>query len=381
MKKVIYTRFSNERSRAFSIRTAILEDENGQRFVRKSACWTEGEKHLARMVPLQDTLDELYRPCGLCCNRCHEEDGAVWFEYLTAETLEECLDRLLAEGKTEEARAKLIDYLDRVQKIVSREPFTVTPAFTKVFGSFTETGSFLSAPVTNIDMVCQNVMLTETPTLLDHEWSFPFPVPAPYVLFRILHYYLETLDSRRKLGDGLYERYGITEPLKKQFLRMERCFQRYMRGGVTPLGELYRDLGAGTAVVQALPPGSLQVYFSYGTGYREEDSARIPIKDREVRGSVGIPEGCTAVRVDPGDEPCTVKIRQLSFDDKKADLSHAKIPAGVRMGNDIRIRKADPGIFDIPVPSGAKRLRVHMEILPKSEGSILPFHRKERKSE
>ena len=376
MKEVIYTRFSNERRPAFAIRTTILEDETGQRFVKKSACAVEGREHLLRMPALQERLDEEYRPHALCCNRCHEENGEIWFECLQAETLEECLDRLLAGGRVSEARQMLTDYLDRVQKIVQARPFSATPAFTKVFGTFEEKGSFTSAEVTNIDMVCQNVMLTGTPTLLDYEWSFSFPIPGTYVLFRILHYYLETLETRKVLDSGLYERYGITEPLRKQFLRMERSFQRYIQGGTAALRDLFVDLSAGTAIVQALPPKSLQVYFSYGKGYREEDSARIPLNGQLVRGNIGIPEGCTAVRVDPGDEPCTVRIHQLSFDGKKADLSGARIPGGIRIGDTVRIRKADPGIYDIPVPAGTRRMRIHVEIVPQGEGPLLPFHRR-----
>lgn len=39
----------------------------------------------------------------------------------------------------------------------------------------------MCAEITNIDIVCDNVMLTEPITLLDYEWTFEFPVPCEYV--------------------------------------------------------------------------------------------------------------------------------------------------------------------------------------------------------
>ena len=51
MREVIYSKFSNERARAFSTRTDLIE-EDGKREVIKTALYPEGEEHIRRLADL-----------------------------------------------------------------------------------------------------------------------------------------------------------------------------------------------------------------------------------------------------------------------------------------------------------------------------------------
>ena len=46
MKKVIYSKYSNERNHCLAIRTDILQDEDGVRYVQKLPEFPEGKLHV-----------------------------------------------------------------------------------------------------------------------------------------------------------------------------------------------------------------------------------------------------------------------------------------------------------------------------------------------
>ena len=51
---------------------------------------------------------------------------------------------------------------------------------------------------TNIDMILPNVLIEgREKKLIDYEWVFDFPIPAHYVAFRILYYYIYSNSKRQ----------------------------------------------------------------------------------------------------------------------------------------------------------------------------------------
>lgn len=48
MKEIIFSKYSNERSRSFAIRTDIVE-EDGKRWLEKKWLYPEGKEHVLRM--------------------------------------------------------------------------------------------------------------------------------------------------------------------------------------------------------------------------------------------------------------------------------------------------------------------------------------------
>ena len=56
--------------------------------------------------------------------------------------------------------------------------------------------------MSNIDLVPANILiLKDRQVVIDYEWTFDFPVPAGFILYRMIHYYLESDGKRRVLKD------------------------------------------------------------------------------------------------------------------------------------------------------------------------------------
>ena len=68
MKNIVFSKHSNERSRAFSVRTDIWTDENGVKTVEKTACYPEGQAHVAGIAGWYEKLKNQFEPFGIRVN-------------------------------------------------------------------------------------------------------------------------------------------------------------------------------------------------------------------------------------------------------------------------------------------------------------------------
>lgn len=358
MDEIIYTKYSNERDRRFCIRTDIMENKE-RRIVRKHALYPEGASHIKNIFRWFKELDGNYKKNGLTCNKCRMDGDDVYLEYISGKTLEEVLDGLLEKGEHGKASEMLEEYLRKVEKICSGQEFYMTNAFSAVFGEEEFGEELACGDATNIDMLCSNVVLTDIPCVLDYEWTFDFPIPGKFVLYRIIHYYVDTHSVRSCLAEmDFYGKMGISPALKEQFVRMEARFQEYITGTHVPMREMFSSITPGTGAIQMAGMGALQVFFSNGDGYSEEKSRSFPIEEGKVSCSFEIPQGCIRIRVDPGNLPCGVMVSKMEIDGEPVDLKKAIIEQGSICGNWLYIAKEDPNITEIPVPPHAKKMEI-----------------------
>ena len=386
MREFVYSKYSNERSRRFAIRTDILE-EGTKRIVEKKALYPEGRDHVNNLARWYQILSEQYAQVGICCNRCALTDDGAELEYLTGQTLEEFLDNLLQENKTDEAREQLMAYLNKIFSVCGQENFKVTDAFRKVFGDFLVSRELKGAGVMNIDLVCENLIMSEEPTVLDYEWTFDFPVPVLFVLYRVIHYYVGTHPMRQVLDEqGLYEEFQIDRELQEAFAQMEASFQAYITGEHVPMRELFSDMNPGmywvtpdATAMQKLNGESLQIYFSVeNSGYQEGPSRLFPLEDGAVSCTVEIPQGCDSIRVDPGEHSCVVRMEQMAFDGREICLEGAAVSNGAAVGPWVYMAQEDPGISGIAVPKGAKELRIRLKKYDTAPDMVLRMLEMER---
>lgn len=371
MSEIIFSKYSNERSRSFAIRTDIVE-EDGRRWLEKTWLYPEGKDHVLRMKEWNQKLDQLYAQIPFLSNKCEIGEDCAYFEYLKEENLAEYLDDLLGKGEKEKAEDTFTEYLENVRKLHSKKSFTVTEEFKRVFGDVPMPGGLTCADVTNIDMICDNVVMTSPYTLLDYEWTFDFPVPCEFVLYRIIHYYIQTHKVREVLNAaGLYEKFGISEAMRKSFTKMEKGFQAYITGSHVPMREMYAEMTPGVEYLSLSNLGPLQVYFAEQRGvYSETKSVKRPIMAGKAKCTLDLPKNCRFVRIDPGDHPCTVRLWAILFDKMPASMEGVLTPDGVICGRWAFLSRFDPCIVDVEVPIGAKKLTVNLEIDEANEDML-----------
>ena len=86
-----------------------------------------------------------------------------------------------------------------------------------------------------------------TYNILDYEWTFDFPIPIDYVIYRAFYFYSigERGDKIAKLTGGIdiWEYVGIDSVSCAIYSEMESNFQKYVAGNNIPLWKLYQDVG------------------------------------------------------------------------------------------------------------------------------------------
>lgn len=241
----VYTRFSNERREDAKIRTDVYKDS-----VCKRALSPDAERHVMAMRKIQTSLRECLQELSLLgrtfdvnqITEVDEEKRSVSFSFVSGQSLEQTLDTMLQEGKEEEVSRVLLSFCKDLRAGRQLSDFSVTKDFEEIFGEIPNWQSYdwKSLPVSDIDLVAQNILLADRAVVIDYEWTFAIPVPVDFLVFRFLYFYLEAKNRACVLEpEKIYEQAGITPQLKEVFLAMETAFQHYVQHGAQVLCNSY----------------------------------------------------------------------------------------------------------------------------------------------
>lgn len=378
MKKIVFTKYSNDRADCFSIRTDILQDETGGRTVRKVPMHPAAREHLGSLSRWEAGLDRIYGEYGYAMNAGRQlEDGSVELIYVQGETLEEKLDRLLEAGQVEAVIRELKNFIEIVRRPAADPSvgmdFVMTDRFREVFGDAELPEGMRSTEVTDIDLICSNVIIGDPMTVIDYEWCFDFPIPVSYLVYRILHYHIHTKGSRAVLEEAdLFSWAGITAKECAVYEQMERSFQQYIDRDHVPLHEVFGEFAAGKLRLNEMiereryhvSNETLQVFYDRGAGYSAEDSYRISMEGGAVEAEIQIPEGVQGIRLDPGMEPGICRLGKLHFIcGGGRELPARFVANGHRVeGDTVYFPKDDPQLIIREIEHGATKLLVSLHI-------------------
>ncbi len=243
----VYTRFSNERREDAQIRTDLYKDR-----VVKCAVCPQAVNHVLAMRDMQNSLSECLKEMQLLGRDCSinevlsADKKSVSFAFAEGESLEQTLDRMLAEGKEAEVTGVLLAFCKGLCQNRSLSDFSVTDSFREIFSELKDWQDygFKSLPVTDVDLVAQNILLGEKAVIIDYEWTFDFPVPVEFLVFRFLYFYLEAKNRVCPLpSEDIYSKAGITPEMKEIFLAMETAFQHYVQCGAKVLCNSFDEEG------------------------------------------------------------------------------------------------------------------------------------------
>lgn len=374
MEQVIYSKYSNERNRALAIRTDILQDEKQKRAVRKVPLFIEGEEHVLNLLEWEERLTEKYKDTFIALNHCEREDKSVRFEYLEGDTLETVLDALYVEGKYNQLLDLFRQYVNAIKKANGTKKFQYTDEFEAVFGSVYLNAGLNAADFSNIDMVVGNVIINKDIwNIIDYEWSFDFPIPVNFIIFRTIFYYVYATAKRDGLKEiGFYKLFGISEKEQEAYMQMEQNFQKYIISEITPIRDMYQSVSKGTINLNEIleirkkqeEEKEIKLYFDYGDGFSEKDSGWFYLGERDAdrgRITINMKSGLSGLRIDPAERPCLVKINKI---EGKADYFYEmEFETNARqLGENLYIFiDEDPWIRITNLRNGTSRVSIDIE--------------------
>lgn len=377
MSRILYSKYSNERAACFQIRTDILEVD-GKRYARKRAYNKAAKAHVAQIAIWAEELNKTYKGTQLVANRAEVKEDGVYFEYLEGETFEQRLDRYLLEEEYTKLLAEINDFFDMVKGTSPLKTFQMTEDFQRVFGEISFPKTLQAAELNNIDYIFGNIFLGEKEwTVIDYEWTFSFPIPFLYLVYRAVHYY--TYDrSREKLREiGLLRMLGITEELELCFRLMEHRFQLYILGDTTPVVNMYNDI-AGAAfsfkeLVEEKRVGQYAnqacVYYDFGGGFSENCKELLRCNNSGSGSFEYVIEtkGAKAFRIDPAEHTCVLSELRILSKGTMISIPYFETN-GYKVGESVLFATNDPQIVISSLPDNTTTLTVcfRMELLSES---------------
>lgn len=363
MRRILFTKYSNERDVRFAVRTDIWE-EYGVKGVSKQAFYPQGQKHIENIYHIFQKLEQLFQNTKIQINQCKLETKEISFEYMTGDTLQTILDNLLKEGKKKEFKSLLFEYIELIKKTADQN-FTVTPEFQQIFGDIEVAEKFSSASVTDIDMVLGNVIVQGGKwTLIDYEWTFSFPIPIHFVIYRLLHYYEKSNAFRNQIAEwNLYEETGIGQKEQEIFQEMEKNFQKYILGNYVPLRDLYPRISPGTVTFAQLLENQfqdekLQVFVSRDGISREEDSKCFIMNYGRAKVELAVEENISFIRLDPGEKMGRVIIRKLQWE--SGEKCQIRTNGLQKSDREWIFLTEDPQIYIVTVPFNGGKLIIDL---------------------
>lgn len=368
-----YVKFSENRSHEFSIYTEITKEADRYR-VRKYASDDVTKPHIAKLKQLEEGLKETYAEGDLSVAPCRVAEDASWveFEFIDGDS---CADELYGLWRERIAFNEKLDEFVGLITSGSQQDFVFTDEFDRVFMSKlnecdigrADAENLLqnakSLDVTDIDLIPDNVITNSQGSyIIDYEWSFDFPVPVKFVIYRVIRYL-------KVSADYLYRLYDISAEELKLFDAMEKSFQQYIQGNETPLRELYSRVTPGVVdgpsvineAIRELREKRLQVFMFSPDGMRECREASVRFNGTSLETEIFIPEGVTDVRLDPGERQCICHVSRLHLEHEGE--VHWDTVDGRRFGSDwVMLPHIDPQISFARKGRGEDKLLLAMDI-------------------
>lgn len=324
-KKVLYAKMSTDRDRHFSVATTI-EQQDGNKMVVKRAMTPEAKRHLKNMIKQPEEHGGFRTMVG------GEIPDGIAYPFLEEESLGQQAKRAVYAHDMGKIR-KLVHQVyqmcqketDRViqrqirsQEMSGRE----RTEFTKVFGTAKMPEDLLCIAPANIDLILDNIFEKDGDyCVIDCEWSFDFPVPVSFILWRCIN---ELYSSYPQLEQeypvaSLLKDYSITGEMADTFHKWGTYFAEHYAGANGLLHYSIPEIGVSLEEFRqryrAKDSLTCQLFVDTGKGFREEEKIQAEMVLEDGRFSVSFDlktfENWKALRFDPLEgKPCICRIDQ-----------------------------------------------------------------------
>lgn len=332
MKNILYSRLSRDRKNNFRIITTIIE-ENGEKYVLKTAGTRDSEKHIQSLKKNYDILSKMYGksiniiPCTLLDNK------TARFDFVEGETLTDRISRLYKVGDLETAVQLIKSVFDIMSSPLNDEKCDFKPdeKFKEMFGEFKYSKTLKGINPGAIDWQFNNIIVDEKDQLwlIDYEWVFEFTIPINFICYRCIHMLSFTGVISSEFASQLQVIFDIDDDQVPLYQNMEIGFLLYVRNKrqIDTLFDWHNKLGKKYVALNLTceNANNPKVFPDYGKSYSED--TKIVCTDFDFRYGVlntrvVFPETPLRIRFDPVDGLyCLVSEIKVMADNSELPIS------------------------------------------------------------
>lgn len=315
MDETVYAKYAVERAGNYQIVTRILRGRGDRDVVHKTALTAAAADHVTKMTKAYLSLSAIFTHTNINIAECTQTDRySVEIPFVEGSNMECLLEECIVQERQEQAAVLIRSFFDEFLKNKHLVPFTDTEEFAAVFGKTNGMHADLSLPTTNVDSIFSNFIVQGKEfIMLDYEWTFCFPIPLQFVLYRALFHSYAFQKMEEEYRRELYLYAGIQEKDMPLYLEMEFSFQRYVKKDSIDLETLYQRMHMHAWNISQIYPkdfhAEYQIYFD-GRLAEWKD-----IQERDVRFHIRIPDGTEEIRIVLNDQNGVYKICSIFAED------------------------------------------------------------------
>ncbi len=318
-EELLFLKYSVERDEKYRIRTEIVRKADGTKVVRKVPYTEAAASHVKKIKHWEAVLGAQYAQEGVLVNRCTLAERGDEFEFLKGETLEDVLNGYLERDDFAGFFGELKSYANKLETLLKPEPFVAGEAFKEIFGDISFDTPQMAAKVNNIDLIFSNIILTDGQwNIIDYEWTFDFAIPLKFIIYRAIVLYCERKKEKSLQCAEICRMLGISEGEEIRFSEMEHRLQLYLLGNTKTMAALAQEYAGKRIdlkeILHRAHQSEMKIYQDFGQGFSEETSYVFEVKEDfygRRRFTLNVPQGVTAVRLDPCEEPCMVTVNRI----------------------------------------------------------------------
>ena len=293
-EELLFLKYSVERDEKYRIRTEIVRKADGTKVVRKVPYTDAAKAHVEKIKHWEKVLGEQYKAADVAVNKCTLTAKGAEFEFLKGETLEDVLDAYLEKDDFTGFVGEIQKYAAKLEQIVNQG-------------------------ANNIDLIFSNIILIDGKwNVIDYEWTYEAEVPLKFILHRAIVLYFEQKKHLNLQCKDICRMLGITESDQQRFLEMEHRLQLHLLGDTKTMAALQHEYAGKLIDMKELlyraHQPEMKIYQDFGQGFSEENSYVMEVKDDfygRRRFVLNIPQGVTALRLDPCEEACQVTVNRI----------------------------------------------------------------------
>lgn len=339
--KVVFAKFALQRASAYQIVTKMIRHlcTNSTKSVIKNAFTDQAAAHIAKMCPAYEQLSQLFAQSAIRVAVCtQKEPDSIEMPFMQGTNLECLLEEYMVHNQQEKAVNLIKYFFKQFLEQVRTVPFQKTKAFTEVFGKAEGLRAQKSLAVTNADCIFSNFLVKEHQTkqefvMLDYEWTFYFPIPLEFVLFRALFHSHAFQRIEKKYQSMLFLCAGITkEEEKPLYLNMEFSFQKYVRGNRPETEHLYRKMHTHVWNVRQMDPKMF--YTEYQIYLDDQPGQWKDTLEREITICADIAKGTKSIRIVLNNKNGVYKIHGVYAQNGEHEITDFKSNAQLQILDD-----------------------------------------------
>lgn len=330
----IYVKYNPLRKKRFELKTVVYSNENNERLVYKYSIDNQSEDFLKHILDVTKLFSEQYKdvfkvePVKL-------EENALISPWISGESFQEILLSFLEKEKREEYLKSILEYRDLLYgsgKIEVSKIKRTSREFQKIFGNLSlDQYNLECIPISNIDLSFENIILNTLGapkwSVFDCEWTFSFPIPVEYILYRNIgmfyaKYGKSITTSKLVPFEEVMDLLKISNEKQSLFSKMEDNFQKYVHGDNASILENYLKpilpWTIDSTVAKIYWPTETNDFFEeYKSEFvlshnenstsSEKELINIVIPSNEVKGKT--------LRIDLTDYPCCFQIERIYLTD------------------------------------------------------------------